>query len=157
RQIGLLNGVAVPIDGGGRLTGKVGKYTIGLVDIQTAKSTDARAPSTNFGVVRLRRDILKKSYVGFLMTQRTPQSGRNNTLFGADAGIAYGVTNINLYYARTRTPGRLSDDNSFSGTYNYNADRYGVVLQHITVQPNFNPEVGFLRRLDFRTHSAQLR
>ena len=78
----------MPIDGGGRLTGKAGRYTVGLIDIESAKSPAINEPNTNFGVVRLRRDILKKSYIGFLGTQRTPGRGHDNLLIGSDAVIA---------------------------------------------------------------------
>ena len=58
RRIGLSQGRAVPILGGARLTGKVGRYTIGLLDIQTDDAVDAGALATNFGVVRLKRGHL---------------------------------------------------------------------------------------------------
>src|SRR5205085_3166668 len=36
RRIGLVDGTEVPIDVGGRMTGKTGPYSIGLIDIRTA-------------------------------------------------------------------------------------------------------------------------
>ncbi len=157
RQIGLTNGVAVPIQGGARLTGKVGKYTVGFVDIQTAESEAARAPATNFGVFRLRRDIFTKSYVGVLATERNPSHARDNRLLGVDANLAFNLTTVTLYYAQTRTAGREGRDASFTAGYDYNGDRYGATVQHLTVEPNFNPEVGFLRRQNFRTNTGTLR
>ena len=157
RQIGLARGTPVPILGGGRLTGKAGKFSLGVVDIKTDLATDIHEPSTNFGVVRLRRDILKKSYVGLLATQRSPDSGRNNLMIGADANVAFGVTSFNAYYSKTDTPGVISQDASYLGQYDYNADRYGVTGQRLVVQKNFNPEMGFLRRRDFRTSSGVFR
>src|SRR5688572_28934827 len=55
RRIGLEGGRAVPIDGGGRLTGRVGRYSLGLLNIQSDDSPAAGASSTNFSVVRVRR------------------------------------------------------------------------------------------------------
>lgn len=157
RQIGLVRGTPVPVRAGARMTGKVGAYSVGLVNIQTEESTHADSPSTNFAVGRVRRDILGKSYVGVLATHRHPAGGADNTLVGADANFAFGLTSINLYYARTRTPNLEERDSSYLVSYDYNADRYGVNLQHLTVQPHFNPEIGFLRRQDFRTHHASAR
>jgi hypothetical protein len=159
RQIGLARGVAVPILGGGRLTGKAGKYSIGILNIQTDKSDAASEPTTNFGVVRVRHDILGRSYIGFVGTQRTPSgnSGHNNTLGGADAGIAFGVTTINAYYARTATPGLRGNSASYMGQYDYGGDRYGLDVQHLVVQPNFNPEMGFVRRQNFSTNAVTAR
>ena len=71
RRIGLSDNRAIPIEVGGRMTGKAGRYSIGLLDIQTDDSPEAREPSTNFAVVRLKRDILRRSYVGVIGTYRS--------------------------------------------------------------------------------------
>ncbi len=157
RQIGLARGTPVPIIGGGRLTGKAGKYSLGVVNIQSEAADAIREPSTNFGVVRLRRDILQKSYVGVLATRRTPSSGRDNLMVGFDTNIAYGLTIINAYYAKTNTPGLAGEDGSYMGQYDYNADRFGLNGQRLVVGRNFSPEMGFMRRRDFQTTSASVR
>ncbi|MEE8550230.1 MAG: DUF5916 domain-containing protein, partial [Gemmatimonadota bacterium] len=64
RQIGISRGREVPIEGGGRLTGRVGRYTLGLVNIQTGDEPVSGARSTNFSVIRLRRDVLRRSSIG---------------------------------------------------------------------------------------------
>ena len=43
---------AVPIDGGGRLTGRVGRYSLGLLNIQTGDEDSPAIAATNFSVVR---------------------------------------------------------------------------------------------------------
>jgi hypothetical protein len=154
RQIGLARGLAVPILGGGRLTGKVGNYSVGIVDIQTDDSALAGAPKTNFGVARVRRDIFGKSYIGVLATHRNPAAGRENTLVGVDTNLAFGLTSVTGYYARTRTPDLPGRDASYAGSFDHNGDRYGLNAQYLAVEPNFNPEVGFLRRRNFRTYST---
>ena len=54
RRIGLSGGgQSVPIEAGGRLTGRIGKYSVGLLNIQTDAAAAARTPDTNFSVVRL--------------------------------------------------------------------------------------------------------
>ena len=53
RRIGLNRGRVIPINGGGRLTGKVGKYAIGVMNIQTADEPVSLTESTNFSVVRV--------------------------------------------------------------------------------------------------------
>jgi hypothetical protein len=154
RQIGLADGQPVPIRAGGRLTGKVGKFGLGLLGVRTGTSTAVAAPSTTFGVVRVRRDVFERSYVGLIGTWRAPAFGHSNALFGADASFGFGVTSINAYYAQTRTPGRAGKDRSYFGQVSYDADRYGVTLEHLTVGENFNPEIGFLPRRDFRKEYA---
>src|SRR3970282_1612578 len=75
RQIGLKGTPAVPSEAGARLTGKMGRYSIGLLDIQTGGSLAAGAVPTNFGVVRIKRDVLQRSYVGVLATLRSSAVG----------------------------------------------------------------------------------
>ena len=61
------------------------------------------------------------------------------------------------YWARTATTGRAGDDQSYQGRFDYNADRYGAQGEYLAVGKNFNPEVGFTRRTDFRRSFAMLR
>ena len=58
--------------------------------------------------------------------------------------------NFNGYYAKTRTPGLVGEDESYQAAFTYNGDLYAVSVDHLLVGDNFNPEVGFLRRDDFR-------
>jgi hypothetical protein len=158
RRIGLENGQVVPITAGGRLSGRAGAYAIGLVNIQTDDSELAGAPATNFSVVRLRRDILRRSSVGAIVTRRSPAGGSRNEVYGLDTNLSfYQDLEINGYYARSRTPDLNGDAVSYRGELNYNADRYGVRVQRLKVGDAFNPEMGFLRRRGFREHFASLR
>ena len=68
RRIGLANNREVPILGGGRVTGRLGRYQVGAVNMQTRADTTANAKATNFSVVRVKRDILRRSNVGVLVT-----------------------------------------------------------------------------------------
>ena len=56
------------------------------------------------------------------------------------------------YLAGTRVPGpeHRGRDASYQGKFEYAADRYGFQLDHVVVEDNFLPEVGFLRRDNFR-------
>ena len=154
RQIGLNHGREVPIDAGGRLTGRIGRYSLGMLNIQTADAPAARARATNFSVLRVRRDILRRSNVGALFT------GRSVSRAGPGSNAAYGVDglfsfhqnlNISTYWAETRTPaaGLGDDETSHRAQLDYTGDRYGLRLERLTVGEDFNPEIGFLRRRDF--------
>ena len=153
RRIGLERGQTVPILGGGRLTGKVGKFSIGAVNMQTDDALGANALGTNFTVLRVKRDILRRSRIGGIFTGRSVSTAGpgSNEAYGLDALFSfYDNVNFNGYYARTRTPGLMGDDTSYQGKFSYTGDRYGFELDHLLVGDNFNPEVGFLRRDDFR-------
>ena len=160
RRIGLSQGQAVPVVAGGRLNGTVGKFGIGALNIQTDDKPSAGAVATNFSVVRLKRDILRRSNIGLIATRRTPSAGQAgaNTVYGGDANLAF-FRNLSVigYYARTDTPGVRGDQSSYRGRLDYAGDRYGLQLEHLLVGDRFTPDVGFLRRSDFRRSSMAAR
>ena len=162
RRIGLERGLAVPIRGGGRLTGRVGRYTLGLINIQTGDERAAAAQPTNFSVVRVRRDILRRSSVGLLLTGRTASGSglQDNVAYGVDGTFGFFQNlSINTYWAQTEdhlrtTPAGRGDRASYRGQLDYNGDRYGLQLERLAVGDAFNPGVGYVRR---RRHAPQLR
>jgi len=160
RQIGLNRGQRVPILAGGRVTGRQGRYALGALNIQTEATPAAGAAATNFSVVRLRRDFLRRSAIGFIGTHRSPRTvgQQSNQVVGVDAALAfYENITINSYYARSRTPGRQGDDSSYLGQFQYAGDKYGLNVEHLSVGDAFNPEIGFLRREAFRRSYGQAR
>ena len=170
RRIGLDEDRIVPIRAGGRLTGRVGRYSFGLVNIRTGQDDADAPPSTNFAVFRVKRDILRRSSVGALVTDRSVGAAGGSTFADAtvDRGrnVAYGVDaafgffanmNINAYWARTRTDGQSGDAASYRAQFDYNGDRYGLQVDHLRVGENFRPEVGFVRRDDMRRTAAEVR
>jgi len=160
RQVGLSGNQEVPILAGGRVTGRAGRNTVGLLNIETKASERAGAAASNFSVVRMRRDILRRSAIGLIGTHRAPRltGDASNQVVGVDAAFAFfeNVT-FNSYYARSRTPGRRGDESSYMAQFAYAADRYGMNVEHLTVGDAFNPEIGFLRRESFRRNYAQAR
>ncbi len=160
RRIGLSSEGVVPTRAGGRLTGRAGKYTVGALAMQTEALTASAIPTTNFGVVRLKRDILRRSNVGVIATHRSPDVDdvSSNSLVGVDANFAFFRNlNISAYYATTRSPESTGNDQSYRGWFSYASDRYGAELEHLVVGEDFNPEVGFLRRSDIVKNKATLR
>ena len=158
RRIGLDAGRAVPIEGGGRVSGRVGQYAIGLMNVQTDE-TDG-SPATNFSVVRLQRNILRRSQVGAMVTRRSVSSRGpgSNEAFGVDARLAfYQNLTIESYWARTQTDALRGDDDSYRTQLMYNGDRYGVILHRLSVGEDFNPETGFLFRTGFSKYFSQFR
>jgi uncharacterized protein DUF5916 len=153
RRIGLSGGRAAPIDAGGRLTGRIGHFTLGLLNIQSDDAPLADSRATNFSVVRLKRDILRRSSVGVIYTGRSVGQGgiSRNDAYGLDGTFAF-FDNLafNTYWAQTRTPGLSDQDTSYRLQMDYAGDRYGVQLERLMVGDHFNPEVGFLRRDDMR-------
>ena len=151
RRIGLENGGAVPIVGGARLMGKSGPYRIGLLQMRTDDAPAIDAAATDFSVIRVQRDILRRSRIGVMGTRRAPSST------GSVRNVAYGVdsmlqltdnTQITHYLAKTDTPGRPGSDVSYRSRWNWNPDRWSVDVEHLYTGEDFNPEVGFHRRAE---------
>ena len=108
-------------------------------------------------MLRVKRDLLRRSSIGGIVTHRTRSldGAGTNAAFGADASFSF-FDDLNLlgYYARTRTTGRSGRDASYQARLDYGGDRYGFELDHLLVERNFTPEVGFLRRDNFRRTSV---
>jgi hypothetical protein len=156
RRIGLENGREIPIIAGARASGRVGKYTLGVLNIQTDEEPRAGLPTNNFTVARVRRDVLRRGAVGGIWTgrQRAAAGGGQAQSYGLDANFAF-FANLGLsaYWAKTETPGVTSGDTSYRANLDYNGDRYGVNIEQLTVGQRFNPEIGFVRRTDMeRSH-----
>jgi hypothetical protein len=153
----------VPIHFGERLTGKVGPFSVGAMNLQTGEDTTpgfAASPSTNFTVVRLKRDILGRSSIGAMLTNRSESAlvpGSSNQAYGADGLFSFGDLNFGGYWSQSLTEGRHDDNQSYQAKVDYAADRYGAKLDFLEVGDNFTPEVGFVRRDDFKRTFGSLR
>ncbi len=161
RRIGIgTDGRPIPIVGGARLTGNVGGFSVGLLDMQTTDSPDASA--NNFLVARLRRDLPNRSSVGALFVNReatgegATSQGHNRTLaVDGRLGIAQNAL-VSGFLARTATPGLVGDDHALGLNSQYTSAEWRVRVGYSEVAKNFNPEVGFLRRSDFRRVEGQI-
>jgi hypothetical protein len=156
RRIGIgTDGQVVPIAGGARLSGKVSGLNVGLLDMQT-RTGDTGVPAGNFAVARVARELKNRSRVGALFVNREGTGGlstpgdRNRT-YGADGrwGIGrYGA--VEGYVAKTATPGLEGRDLAYNLGASLQSPSWDLNAEYTRVQANFNPEVGFLARQDFR-------
>lgn len=101
RRIGLHEAEPVRILGGFRMTGRAGKWDIGILDMQTAKITEL--PMENFGVARLKRTAFNQySYIGGMITSRIDMDGNYNINTGLDCNVrVFGDDYLVLHAART--------------------------------------------------------
>lgn len=159
RRIGLdAQRNAVPIDAGVRLSGKIGKYQVGFLDMQT-RQVDDRAPANNYAVARVSRELANRSSIGVIAVNRQatssitnfPDQEDNNVSFGVDANFGIGqFGNLFNYYAKTRTPGLKGGDHAGSSSFAYDDAVNNITASYLEVGRNFNPEVGFVTRVGLR-------
>ncbi|HYE88882.1 MAG TPA: DUF5916 domain-containing protein [Vicinamibacterales bacterium] len=166
RRIGL-SASALPIDirGGARLSGKVGGWNVGLLNIQADDVEDAAGrivgPANNFSVMRLQREVGRSSYGAIFVNRQGFGSGKIsedwNRAYGIDANVQLSQNQrVSAFVARTDTPeSRPSteprgSDYSGRGFYNFTNNLWQVSGGYSQVGSNFNPEVGFLPRRGYR-------
>jgi hypothetical protein len=83
RRIGIYDGHPVRIYGGLRMTGRVNKWDLGIMDMQTAPFEEN--PGENFSVFRTKRNVLNQnSFVGGILTSRLGMNGAYNLAYGID-------------------------------------------------------------------------
>jgi Domain of unknown function (DUF5916)/Carbohydrate family 9 binding domain-like len=151
RQIGIdpITGEEVPINGGAKITGSLGNFELGVMDVDTRSS--GPNPYANYAVARVKCSLWGGSYIGVMGIDKrsgNPFDSFNQTS-GADTRLVfYKNLVVNGYATQTRTPGFSSGQTNVGAGFNYQTNWLEVFAQHRKVGPNFNPEVGFLERTD---------
>lgn len=162
RRIGISDeGMPVPIIGGLRLSGKMSNYNIGLLNMQTESVGDS-VQANNFTVARFNRELPNRSAFGAMFINRQgtgdlAADGDYNRTVAIDGrfGIGkYGL--ISGFAARTFTPGLEDAQYAFNASTEYNSEKLLLFASYTEVAENFNPEVGFLRRSDFRSIQTRI-
>jgi hypothetical protein len=165
RRIGLTdNGAPVPIDYGAKITGKVGPYNIGFLHAQTRRlgqtSTGLGIPRQQFTVLRVKRDILKRSYIGAILVNRQGATavgaGSYNRVGGADA--EFNVTDhykLKAFWMGSASPGVRSSAGSSRIESIFENDLYRFITVYEDVGAKFNPEVGFIERNGIHQYFGQ--
>jgi hypothetical protein len=154
RQIGLLSGEEVPIDFGVKLTGKIGRMDLGLVDVRTRDTV--HVGERNFFVGRIKRNILQQSYIGAIFTNGHPGLPISSNTYGADVRLAssrfLGSRNLifNAYGLKSSNEGNTDRDGSYGLSFDYPNDDVDLEFQWRDVQQNFRPALGFVSRRNVR-------
>ena len=162
RRIGIgPNGAPIPIIGGARLSGKVGHYNVGLLNMQTDSAVDsagtAIAPSNNFSVVRVQREIGRSNFGGMIVnrlaTGKYAAADDYNRGFGAD--VSWQATkNGKLFGFLSRTDSPAAKGGTgYAGRvfYTYMDPVWSIQTGYSEVGKAFNPEVGFVSRKAYRS------
>ncbi len=165
RRIGISSGEQIPIEGGGRLTGKIGSSTnIGFLRMRT-EGVEGIAPTNDFSVARINQELGNRSAIGVMFVERdgdgsvsnNPEDDINRT-YAVDGRWGIGdETLITGWISRTDTPGLNNDDTAGGVRAAYISEQWNLSAGYSEVGQNFNPEVGFLSRRGFRKYEAGIR
>jgi len=147
RQVGIdpITGEEVPINGGAKITGSLGNFEVGIMDVDTRRS--GPNPYANYAVLRVKRSLWAGSYIGLMGVDKrsgNPFDSFNQTE-GADTRLVFFKNLVlNAYATQTRTPGFSSGQTNVGAGFNYQTNWLEVLAQRRKVGANFNPEVGFV-------------
>ncbi len=178
RRVGLFEGQEVPIQAGARLSGKVGDFQIGLLNIQTDDVFEENpvsglgvevAPSNNFGVLRAYKEMGNRTQLGAILVSRfnTGNSDDYNVTYGVDGRIGLGeALTLEGWAGLTTTPleagepdtrtGLNNGEYGFEGTSTYITRNWQILTGYRQIGEAFNPEVGFVNRLGYRHVNARV-
>ena len=169
RRIGIEEGYAIPIMGGGKITGKMGPYGVGLLNVFTNEfHTDesitdpdeiAEVPRTNYSVLRLTRDLFSGSRVGLIAINKQ-DSDNYNRAGGLD--FSYRPADqleIRGLWARTADSEDLEEDVGQGDAWyigsDWRDDHFDLSAGYTDTGDNFNPEVGYVRRTGSRRFRSE--
>ncbi len=155
RRIGIEDGREVPILAGARLTGKIDRFNLGILSIQTGEE-EGLAAGQNFFVGRIRREFHRRSSVGVMFTNRDNTGEllggtEYNRAWGTDLQLGLGEHWILSSYLAKSYSTKLSGDDYAGNIFaEYSSDLWRMELKYLEIQDNFNPEMGFVRRRGVR-------
>ena len=147
RRIGLSrDGTPIPIVGGTRVTGQVGRYDVGVLAMRTER--EGSIPSNDYLVGRVKRNLFSNSWIGALATSRDSSvSGDYNRVYGADAYFQfYERLSFDSHILKSETPGRAGNDLAKQLEVAWREEELIVAAGYNEIQRHFNPELGFVRR-----------
>ena len=148
RQIGLTaDGRPIPILGGARLTGRIGGFDAGLLEMQTEGALGQ--PAENFAVVRLKRNLFGNSDVGVLLANRQATEGPASwsRSVGLDANLRPSASVvINSYLALNDASGEDADGLAARASVAYRDALWNTSVMWKRVSEDFDPGIGFVRR-----------
>ena len=158
RRIGIANGSPVPIDGGVRLSGKIGQRTNVGVLRMSSDDVEGLSSANDYSVARINQELPNRSSIGGLFVDR---SGSGSLLGNGpdDENQTYAVDGrwgirdnglLQAWVAETSTPGLTGRDDAFSVSGDYNDADWTFGAGYTEVGESFNPEVGFLARRDYK-------
>ena len=173
RRIGLERGSPIPINYGGRIIGRVGKYELAAQQVRTKASGDNNPE--DFTAIRVKRNFFKESSFGIVYTRRHTKDGelldeplQDRHTFGADLSLNTSsfLNKYNLQFQAFlvfhNSPFLIDDgtgfwDRSSRGLrINFPNQPWSGAVSYREFGTDFDPEVGFNRRNAFRRVEPQV-
>ena len=153
RRMGLdNNGLPIKINYAGKLTGTIGKWNIGVMQVNDDHSTG----NSNFSVARVSRNIAGASSIGVIGTYGNALSLGENMVGGIDLKLATSKFKGNknlalvLFGLKSGTSGLTSRNGSWGGSFTYPNDFLYFNMGHHEIGENFVAGMGFVPRTNIK-------
>ena len=162
RRVGLSeSGEQVGIDYGGKLTGRIGRWDFGVLNVRQDRFGDV--DRSNLFVGRAAMKVLKESSLGVILTNGHPTANLDNSLAGAD----FRYLNTRLpngrtiegaaWYQQSDTEGLTGRDAAYGASLQLaNTEFWRGAVGYKVLEENFNPALGFVDRVGVRNYSLEL-
>ena len=163
RRIGLSDGQEVPILAAGKLSGRVGPYSVGVMNVQTESAdlslpagSTVPAPSTNYSVIRVKRNLFTNSSIGAIVTSNQSSGTDFSRLAGLDGNFWFSPSlKGEVLLARTFNPAGVKSDSLGIGRLMFSKRDIVADVRYYAVGPDFVPEMGFVTQNDLRRSSVE--
>ncbi len=157
RRMGLIQGTPIPIEGGGKLTGKIGPYGLGALTLQTGRTQST--PAEQFSVFRFTRDMGLRSNLGLIATDRDRAGITGDKTAGVDATFAphphlvvqgFWVKSDNQDASGAATAGGATTASGAAtfGQVQWRDPTLRLLLYQLRVDKAFDPKIGFVQQTD---------
>lgn len=174
RRIGVARDTATgtnvqnPLYFGARASGKINNdWRLGLMSVQAAEDKAIELPSINYTVASVQRKIWARSNIAAIVVNKqgfqnglgdaftfSPEEWNRTAGMDFNYASADGQWNGKAYYHRTWDEEKLDSTYSAGLEMDLNSYRWSIRASARTVGANFNPEVGFVRRTDFKQNQG---
>ena len=150
RRIGLSERILAGV----RLTGQVGPFSIGLMNIEAGNNLGHTfgGMSANNTIARLRATLFPRATAGAIVTNLRKVEG-SNTAFGLDAQYRFwSSSEFNAWFTHVDDFKEGKTGAAGHTSLRLLNDTYGVSASFTSVGAGYNPALGFVRRRDQRRY-----
>ncbi|MCK4965956.1 SPOR domain-containing protein, partial [bacterium] len=160
RSIGIYDEEKISLVGGAKLSGRIGKYSLGFLNIQTEKKAiddSYTEPETNYTAFKLKRDILKNSNIGVMLLNKQNSEGYYDRAVGIDSYLSFN----NEYTLSGSIANNIKPDiksKNWAGTFRASLNKGWVdaYVKYVHLDTLFSPDMGFVKRDNIRSSSGKL-
>lgn len=154
RRIGLTNQILA----GGRMTGQIGRFSVGVLNIETGEEIGELlgSRSANNTVARIRTSVFPRATAGAIFTN-FDHDGYYNRVAGVDAQYRFwGSSEFSTWYTNMWDANTALNDDAGHASLTVQNDLYGARATFTSIGENYNPVLGFVRRRNIRQYTGRL-